>query len=185
MSCAEPRSTVCAEPRNGSPAWVRICAGSRVGVNGGDGGAASGPGGRVGAERARLHGDEAGAVARVAISAVEAALHELTGENRAVADGHYVADEHLAQARGQRGREVAHLVGMREQDVSGRLRLDELFEGGRVAVGRVRAEERMLQADDFAGVAGCGFGGQGFGLRANYYCGDGLAESCAQGLRRG
>ena len=46
---------------------------------------------------------------------------------RPVADGDHVADEHLAEARGQRRREVAHLVGVGEDDVRGLLLLDELL----------------------------------------------------------
>jgi hypothetical protein len=71
------------------------------------------------AEGSGLDGDEAGAAAGGAIVAVEAALHELAGEDGAVGDVDYVADEDLAEARGEGGGVVADLVGVREYYVRG------------------------------------------------------------------
>jgi hypothetical protein len=62
------------------------------------------------------------------IAAVEPALHQLAREDWPVADGDHIADEHLAQPRGQRGRVVAHLVGVRKNHVRGAFFLDELLQ---------------------------------------------------------
>ena len=132
-SGAEPRSTVCAAPRKGSPGLVRICAASIVGVKVLDSAAARF--GSVGAKGSGLNGDETGAGACGFVVAAETALHELAREDGAFADGGHVADEHLAEARGERGGVVANLVGVREDDVVGRFGCDELLERGRESVG--------------------------------------------------
>ena len=102
------------------------------------------------------------------IIAGETALHELAREDRAVADGDHVADEHLAEARGKRRSEVAHLVGVRENHLRGAFLLDELLESDRVAVGRVGRQQRMLDADDPGHRFGRGFGRQRFRVRADH-----------------
>ena len=114
-------------PRNGSPGLVRICAASMVGVKvemGADALEAAASARNAPACTETKHGPEPAGL----IAAVEAALHELAGEDGSVADGDYVADEHLAQARGESRRKVAHLVGVRKDDVCGTLGLDELLQ---------------------------------------------------------
>ena len=70
-------------------------------------------------------------------------------------------------ARGQRGREVAHLVGVGKDDVAGLLGLNELVERDGVSVGGVAIQQRMLDARDFGDGFGCGFGGQRLGRTAD------------------
>ena len=101
------------------------------------------------------------------IAAAETALHERADEDRALVDCSDVADEDATEARGKRGCVVADLVGVREDEVVGRLGGDELLERGGVTVGGVGREERVLDADDFADAFCCGFGGESFGLRAD------------------
>ena len=57
---------------------------------------------RIGAKGPGLNRHEARTVARVAVVAVQAALHELAGEHRPIVDGHHVADQHLSQTRRER-----------------------------------------------------------------------------------
>ena len=61
-----------------------------------------------------------------------------------------VADEDLVEAGGEARGEVAHLIGVREDDV-GRLDvLDELGAGGGVAVGGVGVQQGMVDRVDIA-----------------------------------
>ena len=103
------------------------------------------------------HGPEPGGL----IIAAETALHELAGEDGAVADCRDVADEDLAEARGESGGVVANLVGVREDEIVRRLGSDELLESGRESVGSVLRQQRMLDADDFGDALCGGFGREG------------------------
>ncbi len=135
MTGAAVRSTVWADSRKGSLGRLRICAASSCGDEGLDGARL-----RfrfedcVGAEGSSLDGDEARAgLAAGAIVGVELALEELADEDRALrgivgVDGDDVRDEDLAEAGGERGREVADLIGVREDDECGVRVLDELLE---------------------------------------------------------
>ena len=84
---------------------------------------------------------------------------------------------------GERGRVVAHLVGVRKDYVVRRaLVLDELLQSGAETVGRVMREQRMLDADHLAdGPGGC-LGSQRLGLCADDYGRDALplARAVAQ-----
>ena len=71
------------------------------------------------------------------------------------ADAGDVADEHLAEAGGERRRVVAHLIGVREDDVVRLLGFDELLESGGEAVGGVVREQRMLDAHNFGERLSC------------------------------
>ncbi len=133
----------------------------------------SGCGGILDAEGSGLDGDEAGTAAGGLVCSVEAALHELAGENGAVGKGYYVTDEHLAEAGGQSGRIVAHLIGVREDCVRWTFGLDQLLKSQRVSISRVLGEERMLDADDFGDGAACDFGGESCGVCAEKDGGDG------------
>ena len=56
--------------------------------------------------------------------------------------------------------------------VRGALALDELLQGRDEAVGGVLGQQRVLDADDFAGSLGGDFCGEGFGFRAENGGGD-------------
>ncbi len=56
-------------------------------------------------------------------------MHELARKERAVGDGGYVADERLAETRGELGSVVAHLVGVGKDNVRGAFLFDELLRG--------------------------------------------------------
>src|SRR5271168_2528461 len=63
-------------------------------------------------------------------------------------DGDDVRDEHLAKACGERGREVANLVGVRKEDECGVRVPDQLLERGHEAVRGVGLEQTVLDAVD-------------------------------------
>src|SRR6185437_15386760 len=146
ISGAEARSTVCAEPRNGSPGLVRICEASMVGA-------------KLVTSAVLVPVSPA----RMAIRAHEPALQQLACECRAFADGYHVADEHLAHACGQRRSEIAHLISVREYHALGLLLLEELMQGNGVSVRRVGSEQRMLNARDLCYGFGFCFCGERFG----------------------
>ena len=147
MRCAEPRSTVCAaaaERLAGFGANLRGVDCRREGRDCGWSEAARV--GRVGAKRSRLHRDEARPVAAVTVAAVQPPLHELPGKYGAVFDRDHVADQHLAEAAGERRGVIAHLIGMRKDHLRGVLVLDELLQSEAKPVRGVRREQRMLDA---------------------------------------
>ena len=121
-------------------------------------------------EGSGLHREEAGAAAGVPIGAIQAALEQLAREDRTGifgrgADGHYVADENLAEAGGQRGCVVADLIGVRKDHLRGAFFFDELVKGQNETIRSVWREEWMLDADDFGERVCCDFGGGRFGLQ--------------------
>ena len=81
-----------------------------------------------------------------------------------MADGGDVGDEDLAEARAERGGEVADLVGVGEDDVCGRDVADELLEREDVAVGGVDVEERVGDGVDLAERCGGDLWREGFGV---------------------
>jgi hypothetical protein len=114
----------------------------------------------------------------MAIVACKAALHELTGEDGSVRlrVGGYcddIADEYLTKTSGERWGEIADLIGVRKDYVRGVFGVDELLKGMDGAVGCVGSQERVLNADDFAGSAGGDFGCGCFILRPEDGGGDG------------
>src|SRR6185312_13658943 len=127
---------------------------------------------------------EARAVAGVPVSGVEPPLKQLACENRSLADGGDVADEHLAEAAGQGRRKIAHLVAVGEDDVIGRVGGDKLLQRGGESVGGVRRQQRVLDADDARESLRGGFGGERGRLRTHHYCRNGgLAAQAARGYR--
>ena len=189
------RSTVWADSRKGSPGRLRICAASSCGAKGSIGGGSRCGEDGVGAEGSGLDGDEARAgLADGSIVGVELALQELADEDRALrgiagVDGDDVRDEHLAEAGGERGREVADLIGVREDDECGVRVLDELLERGDEAVRRVGLEQGVIDAVDLVELLGGELGGErGDAFAASENGGGaGCAERWrrAAGLRRG
>ena len=153
----EFRSTVWLDWRKGSPGWTRIWRGIELGAEGLDGGFACGR--RVGAEGSCLDGEEAGAETRVVVGGVEFALEKLANQFWGVVEGGVgafgfnvgdVADQDLVELGGEAGGEVADLVGMGEDDVSGVELVDELMVGGGVPVGGVVVEEWVVDGVDGA-----------------------------------
>ena len=137
---AEPRSTVCADSRKrlaGLAADLEL----RIELRRKDLDAGAAGLERLSARKApawteRKHGPVAG----MAVVRVEFALEELADEDGLspslrMADD--VADEDLSEARGETRREVADLVGVREDDECRVELLDELLEADDVAVGGV------------------------------------------------
>ena len=106
----------------------------------------------VGAPCARLQGSEPGRGAAQPDVHVDLALEELTHEYQfaaidAVRD--HVAHQHTIERRRQFGREVAHLVGVREQHhIRFGLR-DELLQRGGIAVRRVVFQQIVVDGVDF------------------------------------
>jgi hypothetical protein len=83
----------------------------------------------------------------VAIVCIELALKELPDKCKAVAvlaQADEIGEQYLLEARGQTRREVAHLIGMRENDIAWLEFSDELFERRYVTVTRVILQQRML-----------------------------------------
>ena len=104
---------------------------------------------RFGTEGAGLHGEESRAGAGVAIVRVELALKELADEDEAVAilaQADEIGQQHLAEAGGKAGREVAHLIGVGEDDEARIELADELLECGYVTVSSVILEQCVLDA---------------------------------------
>ena len=56
----------------------------------------------------------------------------LAGEDRAFGDGGDVADEHLAEAGGERGSVVANLVGVGKNYIVRAFELDQLLQSARI-----------------------------------------------------
>ena len=80
----------------------------------------------------------------MAVVGIELALKELADEDEAIAilaQTDEVGKQYLAEARGETRREIAHLVGVGEDDVAGVELADELLERGHVTVGGVILEE--------------------------------------------
>ncbi len=95
----------------------------------------------VGTECSGLYRHKAGAITLVAVVACETALHELPRKHWTVCDRHHIADQHLPEARGQRRREVTHLISVREDHVCGFFFLDELMQSGGEGIGRIALEQ--------------------------------------------
>jgi hypothetical protein len=119
ISCAEPRSTVCARRGRARRGLVRICAGSMVGVKTVIGALLPLSLAAFGAKGSGLHGDKAWPAAGVPIVAVEAALHQLPREDWAVADGDTTSPMSTWPKRRPARRVVAHLVGVRKYHIRG------------------------------------------------------------------
>ena len=72
----------------------------------------------------------------------------------AALDRHAVGDERALHARGQRRREVARLVGVRQEHALGLLGRDQLREREHEAVGGVVLQRGIVDDDDFGDVGG-------------------------------
>ncbi len=91
------------------------------------------------------------------------ALKHLAHKNQlavfvAVADA--IADHALAERRGQLRREIAHLIGVRQQDQIGLGLRDGLLQRVRVSVRRVGGEQIVLDEQNFVELGGGEFIGQ-------------------------
>ncbi len=106
----------------------------------------------------------------MAIVASQPALHELTREDRAFRDGDHVADEDLVEASSEGGSIVANLISVGKYDVRRIFGLDDLMKGNGETVGRIGGEQRVLDAENFAGRFGGGFSGGSFSLRTENNC---------------
>ena len=112
----------------------------------------------VGAKGADLHRDEPRRLAERTDVGRQLALEHRPREHRATAvalDGRAVGDERAIEARGQRRREVAGLVGVRQHDPRRRDRRHRRGVRLDPAVGRVERKVRRRQRDDL------GDGGRG------------------------
>ena len=106
----------------------------------------------------------------MAIVRVELALKELAYEDEGVAilaQADEICEEHLAEAGGEARREVAHLVGVRENDIAGLEFLDELFERRYVTVRSVIFEQRVLDAIALVELLACELTAERFEITAN------------------
>src|ERR1700694_449872 len=120
----------------------------------------------IGSECSGLDGDEAGAVAEMAITSGEAALQQLACEYGAIADADDIADEHLAEACGKRGGVVADLVGVGKDHLRWAFLFEKLLQGERVTVRGVLGQQWMFDAHDFGEGFGCGLSSLRCGGRA-------------------
>ena len=146
---AAVKSTARADSRNGSKGFARIASAVSDGVKVFHRRRAGFE--LIGSERARLDGREMRGCAAGFHIRVQLALKKLADENgragfHAKADG--VADEHLPEASGEFGREVANLIGMRKKHQCGIDLANQLLKRRGVSVGRVSCEEIMLDGVD-------------------------------------
>ncbi len=117
---------------------------------------------QIGAKRAGLKGSEPRRGALKGDVGDGFALEHLADENKFVAffaEADAVGDHALAEHGGEFGSEVAHLIGVREQNQIGLGGLDDLRQSEAVAVGRVGFEQIVLDEQNFGDI----FGGQVFG----------------------
>jgi hypothetical protein len=98
--------------------------------------------------------------------------------------GDAVADHSLPQHRGEFRREVADLIGVREENEIRLRGLDDLLERDAVAVGRVVFEQVVLDEQNFSNVFGGEFVSEGRDTFANDERGDGAAGVFRDVLRR-
>ncbi len=118
---------------------------------------------QIRSKRARLKGCEPGGRAFEHHIRRGLALKHLAHKNQfpvfvAVADA--VANHAFAERRGQLGREIAHLISVRQQHQIGLGLRDHLLESDGVAIGRVRREQIVLNEQHFIELAGRKLAGQ-------------------------
>src|ERR1700736_1471577 len=111
----------------------------------------------------------------MAVASSQAALQQLAREDGAIADADDIADEDLAEPSGKSGCVVAHLVGVRKDQLRWVFLFEELLQSERVAVGGVLSKRWVLDAHNFAEGFGCGFGSLRLCGRADHDSIHGLA----------
>ena len=147
------RSTACLASRKSSSGLVRICSGFRSTLTGFTGALPLACFVARSARNALAWNDAIhGGVACEDDVRGGAALKHLAHEDEfavlvAVADA--IADHSLAHRRGELGREIANLVGVRQQDQIGLRAFDHLAQRERVSVGRVFFEQVVLDEQHF------------------------------------
>ncbi len=185
MISAAVRSTARADSRNGSRGLARIAPAFRSGAKFSTCAVAFSE--LIRSKRAGLDGCKVRlASARLHVG-IQFALKELPHENRRAgfhAKADRVADQHLIEPRGQLRREIAHLVGVREEHNRRIDFADQLLERGRVAVGRVGCQQRMFDSVDPVQLLASQFTGERGNSLPRHRCRNDLSSIARQAVGR-